>query len=197
MCPPFYYETHSRRRHYSLMPDACETFRHASLYIKSPTSTKFPAVQADHVRPTSFRLLIHRCYRFNSATCPDWFCSIPYACLPTTVVESEIPIADFRQGGMFRQMCSKQVTQTGSGVLKTWCAKRNGLVFGLPCTLAVCIAVIPTVGGPIHYWSRNLRRHIDRLQLGSKQSPMEKNNVSMENINAEKLSVIPIKSQKY
>jgi len=29
------------------MPDACETFRHASLHIKSPTSTKLAYVQAD------------------------------------------------------------------------------------------------------------------------------------------------------
>jgi len=41
MCPPFCCKTHSRRPHHLLIPDACETFRHVSLHIKSPTSTKF------------------------------------------------------------------------------------------------------------------------------------------------------------
>jgi len=50
MCPPFCCKTHSRRRHHSLMPDACETFRHASLYTKSPSSLLL-CKQADRGRP--------------------------------------------------------------------------------------------------------------------------------------------------
>ena len=76
MCPSFCCKTHSRRRHHSLMPDSCKTFLHASLHIKSPTSTKFPAVQADRGRPLSSCLSIQCCCRFYSATWTDSFCSI-------------------------------------------------------------------------------------------------------------------------
>jgi len=48
----------------SLIRDACETFRHASLHIKSPTSTKFPAAPADRAQPPSSHLLIHSAVDF-------------------------------------------------------------------------------------------------------------------------------------
>ena len=97
MCPPFCRKTHSRRRRYSLMPDACETFRHASLHIKSPTCTTFAAVQVDRGRPLSPRLLIHCCCRFYSATYPGLVCSTFYAEIPVVVVETEIRVAGFRR----------------------------------------------------------------------------------------------------
>ena len=58
MRPPFSCKTHSRRRHHSLIPDACETFRHASLHIKSATYTTFAVVQSSSSRP---HLLVFRC----------------------------------------------------------------------------------------------------------------------------------------
>jgi len=58
MRPPFCCKTHSRRHHHSLMPDACETFRHASLHIKSATYTTFAVVQSSSSRP---HLLVFRC----------------------------------------------------------------------------------------------------------------------------------------
>jgi len=65
---------HSIGRYHSLMPDACETFRRASLHIKSLTSTKFAAVQAHRSQPLSSAFSIHSCCRFYAATWPDWFC---------------------------------------------------------------------------------------------------------------------------
>jgi len=53
MCVPFCCKTHSRRRHHSLMLDDCDTFCHASMHIKSRTSTTLIAVQADCRRPLS------------------------------------------------------------------------------------------------------------------------------------------------
>jgi len=47
MHPPFCCKTHLRRRHHSLLPDACKTFPYALLHIKSRISTKFPAAEAD------------------------------------------------------------------------------------------------------------------------------------------------------
>jgi len=42
----------------TVTPDACKTFRHVMLHIKSPTGTNFPAVQLDHGRRLSFCLLL-------------------------------------------------------------------------------------------------------------------------------------------
>jgi len=57
-CPPFCCKTHSGRRHHSLMRDACETFRHASLHIKTlQQAQKFPAIQADSVLSILFNNL--------------------------------------------------------------------------------------------------------------------------------------------
>jgi len=69
---------------YSLMPDACKTFRHASLHIKPPITcrTTFAAVQADRGRPLSSRLSIHCCRQFYSATYPCWLSSTFYAAVP-------------------------------------------------------------------------------------------------------------------
>jgi len=50
-CSPFCCYTHSRRRHDSLTPDVCETFRHTLLHVKSPTRTTFAAGQADRGWP--------------------------------------------------------------------------------------------------------------------------------------------------
>ena len=91
MCPPFCCKTHSRRRHHSLMLDACETFRHASLHIEFPINTKFIAVQADvdglyPIFPSSDTVLLS----IYSAPWPDWFCSTSYAAkILVAVVESE------------------------------------------------------------------------------------------------------------
>ena len=151
-------KTHSRRRHHSLMPDACKTFRHASLHIKSPTSTKFPAVQADHIRwPLSSSLLIHCCCRFYSATCPGWFCSLSYAEVLAEVVESVIRFADLRKMAplyviklirleltcVFRTKWRWSVRKKHANSLRLqafWrcehsnaLASRSGLIFGQPC----------------------------------------------------------------
>jgi len=90
---------------------------HASLHIKSPTSTQFAAVQADRERPLSSHLSIHYCCRFYSATCPDWFCSISYAEIPVADINSEIQFADLRQ---VMPLC-----------VKMWAVKRSG-VFSHP-----------------------------------------------------------------
>ena len=130
--------------------DACETFWQASLHIKSPTSTKFPAVQADRGRLLSSRLSIYCCCRFYSATCPDWFSSISCAEIPVAVVQSEIRVANFRQVAPFYvvnlmrlklKMCSEEtvlkytpkVMQIASSISKTRAVKRSGLRFGPPC----------------------------------------------------------------
>jgi len=76
---------------------ACETFRLASLHIKSSTSTKFPAVQADRGRPLSSRLSIRCCCGLYSARWPDWFHLIFSAEIPVAVVESELLVAEFIQ----------------------------------------------------------------------------------------------------
>ena len=47
MCPSFCCKHIQDDVTIDTMPDACETFCHASLYIRSLTSTKFHAVQAD------------------------------------------------------------------------------------------------------------------------------------------------------
>lgn len=52
----------------SPVTDACETFRHASLHIRSPTCTTSAAVQADRGRPLFSSLSIHCCCQFYSAT---------------------------------------------------------------------------------------------------------------------------------
>ena len=83
---------------------------HASLHIKSPTSTQFAAVQE---QPLSSRLSIHYCCRFYSATCPDWFCSMSYTEIPAADINSEIQFADFRK---VMPLC-----------VKMWAVKRSGI----------------------------------------------------------------------
>ena len=98
MCPRLCCKMPSSRGDNSLMCDVCETFRHASLRVKSPTGTKFHAVQeADRGRPLSSCRSTYCRSQFYSATCTYWFCSISYAEIPVAVVESEIRIAYFRQ----------------------------------------------------------------------------------------------------
>jgi len=72
MCLTFCCKTHSRRRHHSLMPDACKTFCHDSLqwlHIKSPTSTKFTVGQADSGRAAAsiFPFMGDRMYKSSAA----------------------------------------------------------------------------------------------------------------------------------
>jgi len=86
-------KNHSWRWDHSLMPEACETLCHASLHSKSPTSTKFPAVEADRGRPLSSLLSTHWCYRFYSATYRHMFCSIFYAEIPVVGLEVECEIS--------------------------------------------------------------------------------------------------------
>jgi len=43
------------------------------------------------------RLSIHCCYRFYSATCPVWMCSIFDAEISAAVVECEIRVVHYRQ----------------------------------------------------------------------------------------------------
>jgi len=61
MCPPFCFKTRSRRRRHSLMPNAYGTSPRLAC-IKSPTSTKLAAVQADRGQPISSRL-----YRYTAS----------------------------------------------------------------------------------------------------------------------------------
>ena len=66
MRPPFCCKTHSRRRHHSLIPDACETSPRLAAYQDSPTCTKFAAVEADRGWPLFSSLSIHCCCRLFS-----------------------------------------------------------------------------------------------------------------------------------
>ena len=141
MCPSFWCKMRLRPHHNSLMMDACQTFCHASLQIKSPTSTKLAAVLADRVW-----LLSTYCCWFYSATSQHWFCSTSYAEIPTAVVESKIRVVDFHQ---VAPICVIKLTnteltnvsrtkpswsvpkimQTDSRVLKMWVVKCRGLGF--------------------------------------------------------------------
>jgi len=159
MCPPFRCKTHSIGYYITvyrcLTADACDTFCHASLHIKSPTRTKFAAVQADRGWPVSSRISI-QCW-FPSATSPYWLCSTSCVEIIVAVVESEIRVADFRQVAPLvvinltidttsEQMCSEKtslkcakVMRIGAGVLKVRAAKRSGLgVLRHPVGLPLC-----------------------------------------------------------
>ena len=78
--------------------------RHTSLHVKSPTSTKIPAVDADCGRRLTSRLSIQCSSHFYWETCPDcqrlvlrnFLCRKRPESL-IAVVESEIRVADFRQ----------------------------------------------------------------------------------------------------
>ena len=90
--PPFCCKMHSRQRHHSL-PDACDTFFHASLHIKSPTSTQL--ILYNH---SVYGLLRHTaavdCVQQPGQTVHS---TSNAEIIAIGVVESEILVADFRQ----------------------------------------------------------------------------------------------------